>query len=188
MRTIAILAFVLAVTRPLAAPAYEVSFVPWKVLNPGDEPLRDRIVLYWIPASRDEIRRSDLVTSRALLGFVAQCVGMQLIRPDDEEMIDKLDAAGQLPIAILVAEGEEVARVEHERGVLSATDVADMVRQELIDRERAAEEMLDAAKTKAASGSTEAAIALYRRVWDERCACPRQARSAQRALKRLGVK
>ncbi|HEX8154395.1 MAG TPA: hypothetical protein VF698_14775 [Thermoanaerobaculia bacterium] len=166
----------------------QVSFVPWKVLNRGDKPIEAPLVLYWIPASRDEIRRSELVTSRALTMYASQCVGMQLIRPDDTRTIENLGASEKLPIAILLAgDGEELGRVEPHRGTLSEPEVAELVRDALGEHEAHAELLLDEAKEKAASGETEAAIVLYRRVWDERCVCPRQGKAAQRALKKLGA-
>src|SRR3954470_6279055 len=71
-------------------------FVPWKVLHSGDAPLNTSLVLYWIPGSRDEIRHSGLLVSRPLALYAAQCVGMQVIRPDDDEMIANIEGTGKL--------------------------------------------------------------------------------------------
>jgi hypothetical protein len=60
-----------------------------------------------------------------------------------------------------------------------------MVREELDRRAAEAEETLDAAREKADAGETDAAIVLYRAVWEQRCVCPRQARDASRALRKL---
>jgi hypothetical protein len=163
-------------------------FVPWKVLNPGDDPLRMPLVLYWIPASRDEIRHSDLLTSRALTLFSSQCVGMQLIRPDDDSMIDQLGVTGRPPIALLLdGDGHEVARVENQHGFLALSAVERMVRETLRAREDAIDKQLDEAQRKVEANDRDAAAALYLGVWAGRCLFPRQGREAQRALRRLGI-
>jgi len=160
------------------------TFVPWKVLNPGDEPLKNDLVLYWVPSTRDEIRRSPLLTSRPLAIYSTQCVGMQIVRPDDAEMIAKL-SAGQRPIAILASiDGTIVARVG---GAFRLGDIERMVRDAITDRESSADHLLDDAKSRVDSGDRDAAIALYRRVCTQKCLLPRKARDAQKALKKLGV-
>src|SRR5215212_9124939 len=108
----------------------QVYFVPWKVLNPGDEPVKGALILYWIPLSRDDIKRSDLLNSRPLTIYSSQCVGMQLIRPDDAPTIEKLGAAGKMPIAILAdADGKRIAAIDGSALRLSA--VEKMVRDEV---------------------------------------------------------
>src|SRR5437764_6777804 len=115
-------------TSARAGDASMPTFVPWKVLNPGDETLKMDLVLYWIPSSRDEIRRSPLLTSRPLAIYSTQCVGMQLIRPDDDDRIAKLGANGALPIAILMtSDGSIVARSANDGGVLRLPDIEKMV-------------------------------------------------------------
>lgn len=164
------------------------TFVPWKVLNPGDEPLKSDLVLYWIPGSRDEVRRSPLLTSRPLAIYSTQCIGMQLIRPDDEEWIEKLGATGALPVAVLAArDGTIVARIANDGGVLRLADVEKMVRDTFAARDGDAERLLDDAKAKAEAGDRDGAIVLYRRVCAQRCLFPRKAKDAQKALRRLGV-
>lgn len=164
----------------------EVSFVPWKVLNRGDVRLRGTLVLLWIPATREEIRRSPMVTSRSLAMLSTHCVGMQLVRPDDSALIEELGATAGLPVAILVdEEGEELGRVTAQRGLLSAAAAAELVQNVIDARQAAAESLLDHARKKAASGDPEAALELYRMVVESRCLCPRQARAAQRAIRKL---
>jgi hypothetical protein len=163
-------------------------FVPWRVLNPGDAPMKTSLVLYWIPGSREEIRRSELLVSRPLAVYATQCVGMQVIRPDDDEMIEKFGATGKLPICILAhGDGTAIARVESENGGLRPADVEKMVRDELGTRELEADRMLDDARQKLAAGDRSSAIDLYRKVAAEQCLFPRKARDAQKALKKLGV-
>ena len=163
-------------------------FVPWKVRNPGDEPLNTSLILYWMPGSREEIRRSDLLVSHALAMYAAQCVGMQVVRPDDDAMIEKLAASGKLPMCVLAAgDGKAIAHVGGDRNPLRLAEVEKMVRDELQSREAAADRMLDDARKKLQDGDRPAAVDLYRQVAAEQCLFPRKAKDAQKALKKLGV-
>lgn len=165
-----------------------VSLVPWKIVEPGAE-VHAPLILFWVPASRDELRRSKLLTSEELTLYSSQCVAMRVVRSDDWPKLDELDAEGQLPVAVLAdGDGAIIARVEGVDGALAIEDVEEMVRDEIDRRASEAEEMLDDAREKADAGETDAAIALYRVVWGRRCVCPRQARDAQRALKKLKAK
>lgn len=164
------------------------TFVPWKVLNPGDEPLKNDLVLYWIPSSHDEVRRSPMLTSRPLAVYSTQCVGMLLVRPDDEERLVKLDVRSDLPVAILVTnEGTVVARIASAGGFLRVSDVEKMVRDTLLARDVETDHLLDDARAKADAGDRDSAIALYRRVCAQRCLFPRKAKDASKALRKLGV-
>src|SRR5437763_1120493 len=108
-----------------------VSFVPWKVIAPGDPAAKGPLTLYWIPASRDDFKHSDLLFSRSLTSFASQCVAMDVIRTDDSVMIDKLGVAGVLPAAVLVdGDGKRLARVDNDHGTLRAGDVERMVRDQ----------------------------------------------------------
>jgi hypothetical protein len=165
-----------------------VVFVPWKVMNHDSALPADALVLYWIPSSPDELRRSQLVTSRALSVYAARCVGMHVVRADDEARIEKFGVGELLPVALLMNGEQEVGRVANRNGALDADAVAHMVREafdarELLTLERAAE-----ARRLAEAGQTAAAVERYRRVAQERCAFPRLARDAQRALRKLGVR
>lgn len=163
-----------------------LTFVPWKVLKPGQPPVEGRLILYWIPATPEEMKRSPLLTSRALAEFSMKCVGMQLVRPDDTEAIERLGASEHLPLVILTnAHGERVGMIDSRRGGIRLAAVETLVRDELLTRVGLAETMLDEARSCASNGEREKAVGLYKQVWDQRCIAPRQARSAQRALKRL---
>jgi hypothetical protein len=166
----------------------QVSLVPWKVLEPGAAPLKTSFVLYWIPASPAEMRHSELITSRRLTLYAGRCIGMQVVRADDSVMLVKLRAAEPLPFAVLCEGDQEVARVVAESGVLTANAVETMVRDAVDTREAALNSMLDQASAKTASGDKAGAIELYRRVAAQGCVFPRLAKTAQRALRRLGVK
>ncbi|HEV7919892.1 MAG TPA: tetratricopeptide repeat protein [Thermoanaerobaculia bacterium] len=164
----------------------QVYFVPWKVLNSTEDAVKGSLILYWLPVSGDEIKHSDLLNSRQLTIYSSQCVGMQVIRPDDAATIDKLGATGKLPAAILSGpDGKELARLEGSALRLGA--VEKMVRAELDARENAAQKALDEANGKAAAGEKDAAVDTYKKVWDDRCLLPKKGRAAQKALKKLGV-
>jgi hypothetical protein len=162
--------------------------VPWKVLNPGDQPPSAQLVVYWLAASRDDLRHSELLTSRTLTTYAAQCVAMIVVRPDDYERVSKMGARGQVPLVLLAdRDGRELARIGNDDGALHVADVERSLRDEIHAREDAARALLDDAKSKCAAGEKDAAIALYRRVCEQRCLLPREAKEAQRALKKMGV-
>jgi tetratricopeptide (TPR) repeat protein len=166
----------------------QVYFVPWKALNPGDEALKGPLVLYWIPADREEVKKSDLLSSRTLTTYASQCVGMQLVNPDDAAMVEKLGVTGKTPAALLIgADGKTIAHVDAEKGVLKLSSVEKMVKDELKAREDALDKQLDAAKAKVTGGDKDAATETYKQVWEQRCLFPRKARDAQKALKKLGI-
>lgn len=188
VRWVAALALAMTGVEILPGEPSRLSLVPWKVVEPGDD-VQAPLILFWIPASRDEVRRSELLTSDELTLYSSQCVAMRVVRSDDETMLVKLDITGALPAAVLVdGEGQVVARVGSEEGTLVVADVEEMVRNELDRRVSDAEALLDNAREKAEAGAIDEAIALYRAVWEQRCLCPRQARDAQRALKKLKAK
>jgi hypothetical protein len=167
--------------------AERLSFVPWKVLDHAEAPSPSLLALYWIPASPDDLKRSDLVTSPVLLGYAARCVSMQVIRIDDGDRIERFGARGQLPAAVLTdPHGVVVSRITSQEGrPLTAGEVETMVRDAIDTREVACERMLDSANKLVERGDHDGAGVLYRRVVEQRCAFPRLAKEAQRALKKI---
>src|SRR5437763_9670972 len=174
----------------LPAPAADsegLVFVPWKILNPGDAPPSSELVLYWIPLSSDDFRHSELLTYRPLTTYARECVSLAVVRADDAAMIARLEASEKLPIAVLVgADGRIIGKVDHERGALRAAAVDKLLRDAIRAREEALDRDLDDAPKKLGLGDRDAAVALYRRVWEHRCLFPRHGREAERALKKLG--
>jgi tetratricopeptide (TPR) repeat protein len=159
--------------------------VPWKILNAGDAPLTTPLVLYWFPAA---VGDRDLIDSRMLTLYSAQCIGMQFIRPDDAANIAKFEVAGKQPTALLVGDdGKVVAKVDAENGRLKLSRVENMVHDALFARETALESQLDDAEKKASAGDKDAAVATYQKVWEQRCLAPKKGRAAQKALRKLGV-
>jgi hypothetical protein len=176
-------AIALSIMTGVSVAGERMVFVPWKVLTPGVvAPTTSGLTLYWVPASGDEMRRSELIMSPALASYAGKCVAMHVIRTDDEERIAKLGVADELPLAILADSERQLARVYKRSGALRAFDVETMLRLELERREAAAESMFDAAKRHASAGDWSAAAAAYELVAGQKCAFPRLARSAQRAL------
>jgi hypothetical protein len=171
-----------------AANDSQLAFVPWKVLNPGAKPLSGPLLLYWIPRSEEDFKHSPLLSSRPLTMFASQCVVMQVIRCDDAQTIAGLRATDELPVAILMnLDRTELARVRGDHGVLPVSAVETMVRDAMRTRESEVEEQLDECARRLERGEKEGAVALYRRIWEQRCMFPRAGREAQRALKRLGI-
>lgn len=181
----------LALASTGAAPGPEeesrVVFVPWKMMRPGTPLPTSPLMLFWIPGSREELRRSELLTNEDLAHYATRCVAMLVVRPDDFALIDALAVDPRHATAILAdGNGVVIERLEADEGPLPAAEVVRLVRDALDARSNAADALLDAAKEKAASGETDAALAIYRKVWEQRCVCPRQAKDAQRAMKKLG--
>src|SRR5476649_1237908 len=50
--------------------------VPWKLMNPTDAPVAGGLVVYWFPASENELKNSSLRNSRTLALYASQCVTM----------------------------------------------------------------------------------------------------------------
>jgi hypothetical protein len=172
----------------LAAGEDRLSLVPWQVLEPAsvvDAPL----VLFWIPASSDELRRSELLTSYDLTLFSSRCVAMRVVRLNDRVRLTNLGVGAELPAAVLTDRaGNILGRVEPNGGALAVSEVEDLVREELDRREAEAEARLDRAREFAEDEHYPAAMALYRAVFEDRCMCPRQGRDARRAMKKIARK
>ena len=163
-----------------------VAMVPWRVVEPGgavDAPL----VLFWIPSSVDELRRSELLSSDELTLFSSRCVAMRVVRLNDAARLAKLEVGDALPAAVLARQdGQIIGRVTADDGVLSVTAVEALVREELDRRTAQAEELLDRARIRAEADDRDAALAMYQAVWEARCICPRQGKDARKALRKLG--
>src|SRR6476659_4142129 len=58
--------------------AAETYPVPWKIHDAKTPPPKG-LVVYWFPASKEEIKRSSLRMSRTLSLYASQCVSMVLV-------------------------------------------------------------------------------------------------------------
>ncbi len=184
-RSVAMVALFLAGAHGLAGDEGLAPLVPWKVLQPG-EPIHAPLVLFWIPASPEAMRRSAMLTSDSLTLFSSRCVAMRVVRFDDGARLAKLQVEAELPVAVLTdGEGSILGEVKSTRGRLSVREVEELVRGALNERESQAEKLLDEARAHANRGDADAALDLYEEVAQARCLCPRQAKVAAKALRRL---
>jgi hypothetical protein len=162
--------------------------VSWKFFPKGTDLVKGPLVLYWLPASLEEVQRSPLRISQTLLEDATRCVGLEIIVPDDAVTIEKLGATGRLPMALIVDEhGSVIRKIENIRGVLRSGSVEQIVADELSARDEAVYQKLTEAKRSVLVGDKQRAIDLYQKIWNDRCLFPLVGSEAQRALKDLGV-
>jgi hypothetical protein len=162
--------------------------VPWKFAEKGAAIEKAPLTLYWLPATQKELEQSPLLTSRALLAGSLRCVSFQIVLPDNAATIALLGAAGTLPTALLVnGQGIVIRHVVDARPVLPTASVERMVHDELAARDEAMYHAMSEARRRVSASDKDAAIALYKSVWNDRCFFPMAGTEAQRALKALGV-
>jgi tetratricopeptide (TPR) repeat protein len=166
--------------------AEQVYQVPWRFLEPTDTPPDRGLVLYWFPASADEIKRSSLRTSRDLSLYAAQCVGMAVA--DASQTLGKRLEVTRVPTAVLTdAGGAVLGRVADQGGRLNAPDVERLVKDELKKREDAASGHIRDGKEKAKAGDQAGAVEEFKSVLVDACLFPKKAKDATKELKKLGV-
>ncbi len=164
------------------APTYPV---PWKIFK-GNAPASG-LVLYWFPASENEVKNSSLRQSRSLSLYASQCVAME-VADTRIPNADKLVGDSKLPVAVLAtAEGAPVKKVENKDGKLKVADVEKIVESEMKTREGALDSQLAEASRKVKAGDNDGAIKEYRAVLDQKCLFPKKAKEAAKELKKLGV-
>jgi tetratricopeptide (TPR) repeat protein len=163
-----------------------VYHVPWGNPRTADSPaIPGGLILYWFPASKEELTKSSLKESRALSLYAGQCVNMFLAdarTPNAEALV----GASKAPVAVLANhDGTLVGKVENTDGKLKVTDVEKLVADEVKKREAAIEASLKDAKARAATDKA-AAVALYKSALAEKCMFPKKAKEAEKELKKLG--
>ncbi len=162
--------------------------VPWKFVEKGAAIEKTSLTLYWLPASQKEMERSELLGSRALIQAGLRCVGFRIVDAGDAATIKLLDATGKVPTALLVNnQGVVVRRLDNVRGSLPPAAVERMVHDELAARDEAMYHAMSDGHKHTAAGEKDAAVTLYKSVWEDRCFFPLAGLEAQRALKTLGV-
>ena len=163
-----------------------VYHVPWKVMKETDKAVAEGLVLYWFPATKEELQKSSLRESRDLSNYASQCISMQLAdarTPHAEGLVGQ----SKLPVAVLAnPDGTMVSKLENTAGKLKVADVEKLVGTEIKSRGTTLDNNLKDAKAKAAAGEKEAAIALYKNVLGQKCMFPKKAKTAQSELKKLG--
>ena len=110
---------------------------------------------------------------------------MHVVRIDDTERINRFSSS-MLPIVVLADGDRELSRLPKINGVLRAVEVEAMVRSEFDARAAAVEQALDEARRLLEQKDEAGAVALYQQVERQRCAFPREAKAARKALRRIG--
>jgi tetratricopeptide (TPR) repeat protein len=160
--------------------------VPWKVHDAKTPPAKG-LILYWFPASKDEIKKSSLRMSRTLSLYASQCVSMELA---DTQLpnADKLLGESQLPVAVIATpDGLPVTKVDNKDGKLGVSAVEKVLDSVVKSREKALDDQLKDAKAKAVAGEKDEAIKLFQAVLEHKCMFPGKAKTASKELKKLGV-
>ena len=167
-------------------PAPAVYKVPWNMWNARTAPQKG-LVLYWFPASDNEVNKSSLRTSRLLTLYAAQCVTMTVADAKTPEL-QKIIGDSAVPVAILTsADGSPINKVENTGGKLKVEQVEKVVEAEMKQRETSLDTSLKSAKEKIKAGDNQGAIALLKPVAEEKCLFPKKAKDAAGQLKKLGV-
>src|SRR6267143_1760553 len=163
-----------------------VYYVPWKVRQAKD-PAPMGLVLYWFPASMDELQKSSLRASRSLSLYATQCISME-VADTQVPNAEKLIGNSKLPVAVLAnPDGTPVTKLENTAGKLKVEQVEKLVETEVKQREAALDDELKDAKAKATAGDKDAAVKLYRSVAEQKCMFPKKAKDAGKELKKLGM-
>jgi len=167
-------------------PAPAVYMVPWKIWEQRTAPSKG-LVLYWFPASDNELKKSSLRASRILTLYSSQCVAMTVADAKTPEL-QPIIGASTVPVAVLAnANGTPINKVENTAGKLKVEQVEKLVDAEMKQRETTLDTQLKGAKDKAKAGDNQGAIALLKPVAEERCLFPKKAKDATKELKKLGV-
>jgi tetratricopeptide (TPR) repeat protein len=161
--------------------------VPWKLMNATDSPAAGGLVVYWFPASENELKNSSLRNSRVLALYAAQCVTMG-VADAATALGPKFAADEKLPVAVLAqSDGKVIGKAQGEAGKLKVGQVEKLLEAEMKQREAGVKTTMNAAKDAAKRGEKDAAIAQYRSVLEQKCLFPKQAKDAANELKKLGV-
>src|SRR5678816_2776550 len=116
-----------------AAPA--VYNVPWKVWEAKTAPAKG-LVLYWFPASNDEVKKSPLKGSRLLTLYSQQCVAMSVADYREPEL-QKFIGDSKPPVAVLAAaDGSPINKFENNAGKLKVDQIEKALDGEMKQREK----------------------------------------------------
>src|SRR5829696_6674572 len=160
--------------------------VPWKVWEARTAPNKG-LVLYWFPATNDELKKSSLLASRILTLYSAQCVSMTVADAKQPEL-QPIIGDSALPVAVLAsADGSPIKKIENTAGKLKVEQIEKSLEAEMKQRETALDTQLKSAKEKIKAGDNPSAIAILKPVAEEKCLFPKKAKDASKELKKLGV-
>lgn len=167
-------------------PAPAVYMVPWKIWEQRSAPNKG-LVLYWFPASDNELKKSSLRNSRILTVYSSQCVAMTVADAKTPEM-QSIIGDSSVPVAVLAdATGKPINKVENTGGKLKVDQVEKLLDAEMRQRESALDAKMKEGREKAKAGDSQGAIASLKPVADEKCLFPKKAKDAVKELKKLGV-
>ena len=167
-------------------PSAPVYLVPWKIRKEKD-PAPQGLVLYWFPASENELRNSSLRESRMLSLYASKCIAMEVadIRVANA---NKLIGESKLPVAVLATpDGTPINKIENKEGKLKVGDVEKLVDTEFKSREASIETQIKDAGEKVKAGDSAGAIEIYKAVVEHKCMFPKKAKDAANQLKKLGL-
>lgn len=164
-----------------------VYHVPWKMpMKQTDTPPTTGIVLYYFPASADELKTTSLRESRDLSLYASQCVSMYLADGRTPKSDDLIGGA-PLPVVVLAnPDSSVITRINNKNGKMAVADVEKAVGGEVKTRKTNVEASMKDAKAKEASDKA-GAIAIYQQVVAQKCMFPDKAKDASNALKKLGA-
>jgi len=162
--------------------------VPWKVINAPDAASPGGLIVYWLPASENELKNSSLRNSRTLSLYASQCVTMGVVDAGTP-IGQKILGDEKLPVAILaVADGTVIGKAQGgQDGRLRVNQVEKLLEGEMKQREAGVKTAMSSAKDAAKKGDKDAAISQYKAILDQKCLFPKQAKDAANELKKLGV-
>jgi tetratricopeptide (TPR) repeat protein len=162
-----------------------VYHVPWKVSDDA-ETQTEGLILYWFPASAEEVKMSPLRTSRTLALLAGQCVGMEIASPGSP-IGRKLDVKAVPTTVLASAAGNSIGRVDGQDGKLKVDAVERLAGVEVRRRDDAGKKQMSDGKAKAKAGDTAGATEAFKALFDEKCLFPKRAKDAAKELKKLGV-
>jgi tetratricopeptide (TPR) repeat protein len=166
--------------------APQVYPVPWKMRTEKDPPAKG-LILYWLPSSANEFKKSSLQNSRILSMYATQCVSME-IADFGTPLGQKLLGESKPPVAVLTtSDGSQIGRAENKNGMLKVDQAEKLVDSEMKQRQSAVDAQLKEAKTKQKAGDNDGAIKIFSEVVQQKCLFPGKAKDAAKELKKLGV-
>jgi tetratricopeptide (TPR) repeat protein len=164
----------------------QVYYVPWKVRSQSDPP-PPGLVLYWLPLTTEELKKSSMLESRLLSLYATQCITMELAdyrTPVGQKLVGDFKP----PLAVLATpDGTSINKIANKDGILKVTEVEKAVEGEVKKREEALDTNLKDGRDKTKAGDNAAAIQLFRSVLEQKCMFPKKAKEAAKELKKLGV-
>ena len=132
-------------------PAPTVYKVPWKIWEARATPTKG-LILYWFPATNDEIKKSNLHVSRLLTLYSSQCVSMTVADAKTPEL-QPIIGDSAVPVVVLAsADGSPIKKVESTDGKLKVEMVEKVLEGEMKQRETTLDTQLKTAKEKVKAG------------------------------------